>query len=165
MTRWDFDLNIIKMKGCGNLRIVYRILLAIIILIPLSLLFLSLFTNYVLLHANRMEYSFEYWDTDESRKYTSVAINEEDTRSICSLISNSEYGYIFSDTGIFDQGVAITIYSNDWCHIKLLMSRSGTGTALRYVCIPLGYYCPKDYIKIEEILLQYTTDYRVIGPG
>ena len=87
--------------------------------------------NYVLARANRIVYSFEYWETDETRK----------------------------------KGSATILYVNDWVKIKLLISRAGVGTSLRHPFLPYMYYSPDNYEKIMHILSQYTTNYRVIGPG
>ena len=45
--------------------------------------------NYVLARANRIVYSFEYWETDETRKKGSATILGNDVNTICSLINNS----------------------------------------------------------------------------
>ncbi len=122
--------------------------------------------NYVLARANRIVYSFEYWETDETRKKGSATILGNDVNTICTLINNSNrIIHFFSQEEGFDRDVFLNLYVNDWVKIKLLISRAGVGTSLRHPFLPYMYYSPDNYEKIMHILSQYTTNYRVIGPG
>ena len=122
--------------------------------------------NYVLSRADRIVYSFEYWETDDIREKGSVTILGDDVRTICSLIINSKrIIHFFGQEEGFDRDIFLNLYVNDWLRIKLLISRAGVGTSLRHPFLPYMYCSPDIFEKIMHILSQYTTNYRVIGPG